>query len=600
MKFNYYLLSMLYALCSASADAAIRVGNASRNYAAGYQQVNVQREQIAAAAVAAAAPVATTQSADTETKLPVRVANRELAQKLSRGETDSRVSIATLDSCAMVYPNGEFAWDSPTVGNGAGGASTCVAVVELRGYQMGLDGSDVVLARANLAAGDAVKCNISDFPEFSYTAEAAQITFPADHEPTRADVVQVLNAEQKQNAGLRIAAGTVIGGLAGNAAGKNEIGSDSILGGGKHKTTGTIIGALSGAALMAGNAYSGKVAGDTILSTGVNAAAGSMIGNIAASGESVLRIEDCKIPDVPASTKKTTTANSDANADKKVTEPQSKNSTKKTTTASSDANANEKVTEPQSKNSKCLWGVIRKGTALSGKNAYYNTGDETTLVCESDNTGCKQETLLNIELAAYPNKDIDAAAKEGFEKITADSTKRFYLTEKNEMKNGISPDNGAIYARISNATVATGTQMPAMIADVNDKAFGYKRSDWAKLKTDLSGHTILGRTSSGAGYALDGEYSINDFYPMMVDASDGGIIDFGNKARLKGTLIGAGAGGALGAYAGYQGAQSDIENRWVTAVREYKDSLQKIYCATGKRFLGYYNDQIIIPTMTNR
>lgn len=575
MKFNYYLLSMLYALCSASADAAIRVGNASRNYAAGYQQVNVQREQIAAAAAAAAAPVATTQSADTETNLPVRVANRELAQKLSRGETDSRVSIATLDSCAMVYPNGEFAWDSPTVGNGAGGASTCVAVVELRGYQMGLDGSDVVLARANLAAGDAVKCNISDFPEFSYTADAAQITFPADHEPTRADVVQVLNAEQKQNAGLRIAAGTVIGGLAGNAAGKNEIGSDSILGGGKHKTTGTIIGALSGAALMAGNAYSGKVAGDTILSTGVNAAAGSMIGNIAASGESVLRIEDCKIPDVPASTKKTTTANSDANADKKVT-------------------------EPQNKNSKCLWGVIRKGTALSGKNAYYNTGDETTLVCESDNTGCKQETLLNIELTAYPNKDIDTAAKEGFEKITADSTKRFYLTEKNEMKNGISPDNGAIYARISNATVATGTQMPAMIADVNDKAFGYKRSDWAKLKTDLSEHTILGRTSSGAGYALDGEYSINDFYPMMVDASDGGIIDFGNKARLKGTLIGAGAGGALGAYAGYQGAQSDIENRWVTAVREYKDSLQKIYCATGKRFLGYYNDQIIIPTMTNR
>ena len=575
MKFNYYLLSMLYALCSASADAAIRVGNASRNYAAGYQQVNVQREQIAAAAAAAAAPVATTQSADTETNLPVRVANRELAQKLSRGETDSRVSIATLDSCAMVYPNGEFAWDSPTVGNGAGGASTCVAVVELRGYQMGLDGSDVVLARANLAAGDAVKCNISDFPEFSYTADAAQITFPADHEPTRADVVQVLNAEQKQNAGLRIAAGTVIGGLAGNAAGKNEIGSDSILGGGKHKTTGTIIGALSGAALMAGNAYSGKVAGDTILSTGVNAAAGSMIGNIAASGESVLRIEDCKIPDVPASTKKTTTANSDANADKKVT-------------------------EPQSKNSKCLWGVIRKGTALSGKNAYYNTGDETTVVCESDNTGCKQETLLNIELAAYPNKDIDAAAKEGFEKITADSTKQFFLTEKNEMKNGINPDNGAIYALISNATVATGTQMPAMIADVNDKAFGYKRSDWAKLKTDLSGHTILGRTSSGAGYALDGEYSINDFYPMMVDASDGGIIDFGNKARLKGTLIGAGAGGALGAYAGYQGAQSDIENRWVTAVREYKDSLQKIYCATGKRFLGYYNDQIIIPTMTNR
>ena len=587
MKYNYYLLSIIYALLSGGhAAAAIRVGNASRNYAAGYQQVNAQREQIAAAAAAAAAPVATTQSADTETNLPVRVANRELAQKLSRGETDSRVSIATLDSCAMVYPNGEFAWDSPTVGNGAGGASTCVAVVELRGYQMGLDGSDVVLARANLAAGDAVKCNISDFPEFSYTADAAQVTFPADHEPTRADVVQVLNAEQKQNAGLRIAAGTVIGGLAGNAAGKNEIGSDSILGGGKHKTTGTIIGAISGAALMAGNAYSGKVAGDTILSTGVNAAAGSMIGNIAASGDSVLRIEDCKIPSVTVAKEKTT---SDANTDDKAT-----------ASANNNANADKKVAEPQNKNSKCLWGVIRKSTALSGKNAYYNTGDETTLVCKSDNTGCIRETLLNIKLAAYPDKDIETAAKQGFEKVNADPAKQFYLTEKNEMKNGADPDNSAMYALISSATIADGTQIPAMIADVNDKAFGYKRSDWAKLKSDLSGHTILGRTSSGTGYALDGEYSISDFYPMMVDASDGGIIDFGNKARLKGTLIGAGAGGALGAYAGYQGAQSDIENRWVTAVREYKDSLQKIYCATGKRFLGYYNDQIIIPTMTNR
>lgn len=589
MKFNYYLLSMLYALCSASADAAVRVGNASRSYAAGYQQVNAQREQIAAAAAAAAAPIATTQSADAETNLPVRVANRELAQKLSRGETDSRVSIETLDSCAMVYPNGEFAWDTPTVGNGAGGASTCVAVVELRGYQMGLDGSDAVLARANLAAGDAVKCNISDFPEFSYTADAAQVTFPADNEPTRADVVQVLNAEQKQNAGLRIAAGTVIGGLAGNAAGKNEIGSDSILGGGKHKTTGTIIGAISGAALMAGNAYSGKVAGDTILSTGVNAAAGSMIGNIAASGDSVLRIEDCKIPSVTVAKEKTTT---NANADNKVTTD---------ATANNNANADDKTAEPQNKNSKCLWGVIRKGTALGDSHAYYNINEDgITLVCKSDNTGCKRETLLNIELAAYPNKDIDAAAKEGFEKITADPAKQFYLTEKNEMKNGADPDNSAMYAKISSATIATGTQIPAMIADVNDKAFGYKRSDWAKLKSDLSGHTILGRTSSGVGYALDGEYSISDFYPMMVDASDGGIIDFGNKARLKGTLIGAGAGGALGAYAGYQGAQSDIENRWVTAVREYKDSLQKIYCATGKRFLGYYNDEIVIPTMINR
>ena len=85
---------------------------------------------------------------------------------------------------------------------------------------------------------------------------------------------------------------------------------------------------------------------------------------------------------------------------------------------------------------------------------------------------------------------------------------------------------------------------------------------------------------------------------MMVDAADGGIIDLGNKARLKSTLIGAGAGGAMGAFVGYQGAQTDIENRWVTATREYNDSLQKVYCATGNRFLGFYNDTIFIPSLS--
>jgi len=86
-----------------------------------------------------------------------------------------------------------------------------------------------------------------------------------------------------------------------------------------------------------------------------------------------------------------------------------------------------------------------------------------------------------------------------------------------------------------------------------------------------------------------------DFNPLRVDADDGSLIDFNNKARMKGTLTGAGVGAGLGALTGYQGAQNDVEQRWLSAVREYKDSLQKIYCATGKRFLGYYNDAVIIP-----
>ena len=84
---------------------------------------------------------------------------------------------------------------------------------------------------------------------------------------------------------------------------------------------------------------------------------------------------------------------------------------------------------------------------------------------------------------------------------------------------------------------------------------------------------------------------------MIVDAEDGSLIDFGNKARLKTTLISAGVGGALGGLSGYQGAQLDIQNRWVAAVREYEDSLTKVYCATGTRYLSEYNDTVVIPNM---
>ena len=82
---------------------------------------------------------------------------------------------------------------------------------------------------------------------------------------------------------------------------------------------------------------------------------------------------------------------------------------------------------------------------------------------------------------------------------------------------------------------------------------------------------------------------------MYVSAEDGGVIDLDNKARLKGTMIGAGVGGAAGAFTAYQGAQSDIDERWVSAVREYKDSLEKFYCATGNRFISYYNDIAVVP-----
>ena len=44
-----------------------------------------------------------------------------------------------------------------------------------------------------------------------------------------------------------------------------------------------------------------------------------------------------------------------------------------------------------------------------------------------------------------------------------------------------------------------------------------------------------------------------------------------------------------------QGAQDDIKMRLATEIRTYQDSLQKVYCVTGKRFLAQYNDMAFIP-----
>ncbi|MBR5354817.1 MAG: hypothetical protein IK122_01675, partial [Alphaproteobacteria bacterium] len=60
---------------------------------------------------------------------------------------------------------------------------------------------------------------------------------------------------------------------------------------------------------------------------------------------------------------------------------------------------------------------------------------------------------------------------------------------------------------------------------------------------------------------------------------------------------GAGVGGAMGGFAGYQGAKSEVTDRWTAAVREYEDSLSNFVCMTGTRYLGKYNDYIEIPDM---
>ena len=555
---HYSVFATLIGLAPTLAYSAMRVGNHSRSYAAAYQQVNAMRNQTATTPgtnVATQQPLVVTPSTDIENNLPVRVADSDLAQQIANGDNDS-VAFNQLEQCSMIYPNGEFVWASPTLGAGVGGADTCAAVVELRGYQAGADGSDVVLARATLAAGDTIRCNISEFPEATMNVSAVEsFMFPADAAPTMDDVIAQMNQEQKQNAGIKIAAGALIGGLGGNMAGANDVGSDSLLGTDKNKIQSTFIGALSGAALMAGNAYAGKVAGDTILSTGVNAAAGSVIGNMSGTGDPVLRIEDCRITE---------------------------NGVERETT--------------------CLWGALVASSPLdlSGtQTAFYNIENGDTYVCDKDMKNCKSEQLVSIELEAYPNINIEEI-DEYFENVRSDSSKQYHMETENGV-NVIKPGAGnGIYAKIS----AAGTidrQIPAMI-EMRDKAFGMNQSDWRQWKRNNSNAIpIYGRSGNGTSYTLPESTNadIQNFYPMLVDAADGSLIDFGNKARLKSTLVGGAVGGALGGLSGYQGAQMDVQNRWVTAVREYEDSLQKVYCATGNRYLSSYNDMVFIPAMTS-
>ena len=354
---HYSLFAALIGAMPYCADAAMRVGNNSRSYAQAYQQVNSMRNPVQTAQPQTQQMVVVTPSTDVENNLPVRVADEELAQEIATQPTDS-AAYDRLTQCAMIYPNGEFAWDSPTIGSGVGGADTCVAVVELRGYQAGPNGEDLVLARANLAAGDRITCNIGSFPESTMITSAVEsFTFPADRAPTMDDVLAQMNQEQKQNAGMKIVAGALIGGLGGNMSGANDPGNDSLLGTDRGKVQNTVIGALSGAALMAGNAYAGKVAGDTILSAGVNAAAGGVVGNMSASGDSVLRIERCEI---------------------------------------------------NGESTTCLWGALVTSTALPvSQTAYYNIDTGVTYVCDANGNNCNEQDLVSIRLTAFPDNTVD-------------------------------------------------------------------------------------------------------------------------------------------------------------------------------------------------
>ncbi len=562
---NCWIYLLLGAIVNTGASAGIRVGNLSRNYAGTSKNTMAIQQQYYNTIAEPDVPV--------ETKLPIQVANKDIAAKIRNGDDSAPTDIETLNKCAMIYPDGEFIWDKPTLGRGAGGPATCVAVVEMRA--IGANGASeyTTVARGKLAAGDAFNCNISDFPSSSYLPDITRVFFPADNRPTREDVIRVMNEEQKNKAGLKIAAAALVGGVGGNLVGKSAPGNDSLFGTNSEKLTTTAEGALLGAALMTASTYSGKVAGDVILHSGVNAAAGAVVGNMAAAGESVLRVEKC------------------------------------------DDNGVEKS---------CLWGNVIKTSKDTISNAFYDVNSGDIYVCEETQTKCKRDNSLVLKsISGKDGKSI------GLSELTGNAIKNtamvlegratsYVCRDSNNNSCGSSSYNeinmhessgGSIYP--ANVAKRAGAPSPAVIVGFRDSTFGTKIADWYTWKSanGKSARLCL-RDSKGNPYNCDSakksdeqnaektditEYTIDDFSPIMLDADDGGVVDFSNKARLGSTLKGAGVGGALGGFAGYQGAQSDIEERFVLATREYNDSLEKFYCGSGRKFLSFYNDEIVIP-----
>lgn len=518
--------------------AALRVNNSSITQAQ-IQATNAMRE------MAAATQINAPQAAHTITD--------------ANGNTTT-ISSEQMDACNAIYPGGTFDWTKPTTGMKSGSGATCSALIELRSYNGGA--SYTVLATGYVAAGDAMKCNIDEFPNI--TATGRDFTYPADEPPTVEDVEKVMAQENKSNAGFKILAAAVVGGLGGNLVGKGDDG----FGTNKDKLKTTAIGAASGAALMtASTQVNDYKVGSAILSTGMNAAAGAVAGNVMASGEEVLQIDNCKIDGA--------------------------------------------------ENKKCLYGTIATDsdvTVESGDKTFYfydyksNDSYECIIQKEEKYGSCRRIVLSNLTF-----EDMDSDCKSDTVEISKEcktkldqlkGNKTFKLSnEETSLYNGgtLEAETGSHkgkYIKIKTAQTA-GTRKGAMIklADSTpNNVFGYKSEDWRKRNTDKSKLKLDNKLYDLYGKEIP-DADINKFAPAYKSASDGSVIDFNNAARTKSTMIGAGAGGALGALSGVSGANAAIQERYLTAVREYEDSLGNVACYTGNRYLSRYNDTIVVPAM---
>jgi hypothetical protein len=464
----------------------------------------------------------------------------------------------------------------------------CVSVVKL------IDANtNAVLAVTTVAAGDTMRCNVDMFPQSGLQPAIEKVEVPNDVPPTMADVERVMNEEQKQNAGIKIAAAAIISGVAGNMLAPKNAGDTKLMGTSKTQLMDTAIGMTAGAGIMAASTYSGKVAGDTIKSTAVNATAGMLVGNMAAGmagGGSVLNIKKCTLNDKDGS-----------NIEKD-----------------------------------CIVGnLVTKGEQIvyseeAGKEVYLINMSGNTLKCNRNTDTKTEEIFIDCKTTSTPlniqiQSNTGAIEYSKIKEYIHDLQMYEQVTEGNNSKLRVARGQSGGYYIIQQAD-KIASFVPAYAVyetSVKKPAFGYTLDDFPKTE-ELQKYTVYVRNSDGSVgrllYKKDGSATATtdnqnetetattekaektdadkyEFQPVAKDASDGGLIDINNEARAKATLIGTATGGALGGFAGYQGAKTELEQRWVEAVRTYNDSLSNFVCMTGGRFLAKYNDYVEIPDL---
>ena len=576
------LFSFILAIVAAMpADAAVKTKNSNRtNYAGAYNQVAAISQQ----------QIYDQQQVVTGDNLPVAVDDSNLADAIANNT--STTTVDDLEKCSMTLIGGNFKWGVPESGRLRNGEPRCLVVVDLREAD-----SQEILATTTLAVGDTMDCNIDSFPKSGWRTSVSrdrEIELPADNPPTMEDVIAVMNQEQKQNAGAKIVAGALIAGVAGNLLGQKAADDKKTLGVGKSRLISTAVGATAGAGIMAASTFSGKVAGDTIKSTAVNAASGMVVGNMmagASSGDSVVAITKCSVGEGAAASERDCVFG-------------------KIETIGDDVYGTGQL------NGDACFYIINKARSVRQcskqctciNNSCTNScGEECskadeTLVCKPVST-----SLLQIELAGAPdksNRSFDSIFKKdgtvnnsGYEDLAR------YVPDKdtNDVQNAFKQadddtTNDTMFFKVKAAKKGTGKKSAYAVFESGTapkKMFGYKISEWDELAK--SGVTYWNRNSDGSvGDKIEFESDKQVFTPLSRDADDGELVDLNNQARLKATLVGAGTGGALGGLSGYEGAKSEVQERYAEELRNYEESLSKFMCSTGNKYIVRYNDPVLI------